>query len=243
MTTNLRSRGDGPSYVMQSSSSTSKPPLTRRWTPVRPEVFAWGDQTSAHAEMDPQTSFSSGVAISNLRSRGDGPRACFCPTTRSAKPPLTRRWTRSNNVPDRVALQTSAHAEMDPRWARRSPARWPNLRSRGDGPISVMMYLTWFTKPPLTRRWTRIGCGHVGGDFQTSAHAEMDPCDWARPTRPRSNLRSRGDGPRHTDRPLARERKPPLTRRWTYATRSKLRQNGQTSAHAEMDLLKITLSW
>ena len=30
--------------------------------------------------------------------------------------------------------------------------------------------------------------------------------------------------------------KPPLTRRWTYATRSKLRQNGQTSAHAEMDL-------
>ena len=243
MTTNLRSRGDGPLMTTPAIALANKPPLTRRWTVVRDAVIVLDEQTSAHAEMDPRAAGSFRLGRPNLRSRGDGPRACFCPTTRSAKPPLTRRWTRSNNVPDRVALQTSAHAEMDPRWARRSPARWPNLRSRGDGPISVMMYLTWFTKPPLTRRWTRIGCGHVGGDFQTSAHAEMDPCDWARPTRPRSNLRSRGDGPRHTDRPLARERKPPLTRRWTYATRSKLRQNGQTSAHAEMDLLKITLSW
>ena len=153
----------------------NKPPLTRRWTPVRPEVFAWGDQTSAHAEMDPQTSFSSGVAISNLRSRGDGPK-----------------------VGAEIARTVA--------------------------------------KPPLTRRWTHLGHDVLDLVHQTSAHAEMDPCDWARPTRPRSNLRSRGDGPRHTDRPLARERKPPLTRRWTYATRSKLRQNGQTSAHAEMDL-------
>ena len=176
MTTNLRSRGDGPLMTTPAIALANKPPLTRRWTVVRDAVIVLDEQTSAHAEMDPRAAGSFRLGRPNLRSRGDGPRACFCPTTRSAKPPLTRRWTRSNNVPDRVALQTSAHAEMDPRWARRSPARWPNLRSRGDGPISVMMYLTWFTKPPLTRRWTRIGCGHVGGDFQTSAHAEMDPC-------------------------------------------------------------------
>ena len=149
--------------------------------------------------MDPVARVLNTVRMSNLRSRGDGPRACFCPTTRSAKPPLTRRWTRSNNVPDRVALQTSAHAEMDPRWARRSPARWPNLRSRGDGPISVMMYLTWFTKPPLTRRWTRA-TGHARPDrAQTSAHAEMDlPCLPSGPCGP-ANLRSRGDEPQMHD--------------------------------------------
>ena len=241
--TNLRSRGDGPSRDVVSSLDDDKPPLTRRWTPDDHSCDCAREQTSAHAEMDPRAAGSFRLGRPNLRSRGDGPADEFFIRRRDFKPPLTRRWTSSLFLSDDTFCQTSAHAEMDPRWARRSPARWPNLRSRGDGPISVMMYLTWFTKPPLTRRWTRIGCGHVGGDFQTSAHAEMDPCDWARPTRPRSNLRSRGDGPRHTDRPLARERKPPLTRRWTYATRSKLRQNGQTSAHAEMDLLKITLSW
>ena len=233
---NLRSRGDGPNPKMPITQDIVKPPLTRRWTPRRRCQRGPHRQTSAHAEMDPRAAGSFRLGRPNLRSRGDGPADEFFIRRRDFKPPLTRRWTSSLFLSDDTFCQTSAHAEMDPRWARRSPARWPNLRSRGDGPISVMMYLTWFTKPPLTRRWTRIGCGHVGGDFQTSAHAEMDPCDWARPTRPRSNLRSRGDGPRHTDRPLARERKPPLTRRWTYATRSKLRQNGQTSAHAEMDL-------
>ena len=234
--TNLRSRGDGPSRDVVSSLDDDKPPLTRRWTPDDHSCDCAREQTSAHAEMDPRAAGSFRLGRPNLRSRGDGPADEFFIRRRDFKPPLTRRWTSSLFLSDDTFCQTSAHAEMDPRWARRSPARWPNLRSRGDGPISVMMYLTWFTKPPLTRRWTPTGCGHVGGDFQTSAHAEMDPCDWARPTRPRSNLRSRGDGPRHTDRPLARERKPPLTRRWTYATRSKLRQNGQTSAHAEMDL-------
>ena len=151
---NLRSRGDGPTGRWVLLAAYRKPPLTRRWTLNCLDNSFVSSQTSAHAEMDPSGHRLSLTVPANLRSRGDGPRACFCPTTRSAKPPLTRRWTRSNNVPDRVALQTSAHAEMDPRWARRSPARWPNLRSRGDGPISVMMYLTWFTKPPLTRRWT-----------------------------------------------------------------------------------------
>ena len=197
---------------MQSSSSTSKPPLTRRWTPVRPEVFAWGDQTSAHAEMDPQTSFSSGVAISNLRSRGDGPRACFCPTTRSAKPPLTRRWTRSNNVPDRVALQTSAHAEMDRILVLLSVTASANLRSRGDGPLTYYVANADAVKPPLTRRWTNkpgLSITYMG---QTSAHAEMDPT--TRRTTPTvfPNLRSRGDGPALLAFGALRSGKPPLTR-------------------------------
>ena len=132
--TNLRSRGDGPQELEGRLLGDSKPPLTRRWTRHYIAKHASVPQTSAHAEMDPQTSFSSGVAISNLRSRGDGPRACFCPTTRSAKPPLTRRWTRSNNVPDRVALQTSAHAEMDRILVLLSVTASANLRSRGDGP-------------------------------------------------------------------------------------------------------------
>ena len=132
----------------------NKPPLTRRWTPVRPEVFAWGDQTSAHAEMDPQTSFSSGVAISNLRSRGDGPKVGAEIARTVAKPPLTRRWTHLGHDVLDLVHQTSAHAEMDPDRLRPCGRRFPNLRSRGDGPVRLGTPDQTALKPPLTRRWT-----------------------------------------------------------------------------------------
>ena len=193
--TNLRSRGDGPSRDVVSSLDDDKPPLTRRWTPDDHSCDCAREQTSAHAEMDPRAAGSFRLGRPNLRSRGDGPADEFFIRRRDFKPPLTRRWTSSLFLSDDTFCQTSAHAEMDPRWARRSPARWPNLRSRGDGPISVMMYLTWFTKPPLTRRWTRA-TGHARPDrAQTSAHAEMDPDTLIGRLRESANLRSRGDGP------------------------------------------------
>ena len=189
--------------------------------------------------MDPRAAGSFRLGRPNLRSRGDGPADEFFIRRRDFKPPLTRRWTSSLFLSDDTFCQTSAHAEMDPRWARRSPARWPNLRSRGDGPISVMMYLTWFTKPPLTRRWTRIGCGHVGGDFQTSAHAEMDLRNKVKVEAEWTNLRSRGDGPASVASTQCVGVKPPLTRRWTGYSSCFRSQRQQTSAHAEMDHLAV----
>ena len=203
---------------------------------MRPEVFAWGDQTSAHAEMDPQTSFSSGVAISNLRSRGDGPRACFCPTTRSAKPPLTRRWTQGGRGDRPHGGQTSAHAEMDPLSSCSTAQITANLRSRGDGPTALFLRGGRVFKPPLTRRWTRYLSHGISKMPQTSAHAEMDLAPATQTKIFKPNLRSRGDGPKPRLRGHFLFCKPPLTRRWTRQRRLFPERRLQTSAHAEMDL-------
>ena len=50
--TNLRSRGDGPVQGQCEWVQSSKPPLTRRWTPRRAGGEGSFRQTSAHAEMD-----------------------------------------------------------------------------------------------------------------------------------------------------------------------------------------------
>ena len=111
---NLRSRGDGPigHYIYRPLSS--KPPLTRRWTPSLWGVVDVTPQTSAHAEMDPLSSCSTAQITANLRSRGDGPRAGDTDQNLQTKPPLTRRWTQAPFARAFFILQTSAHAEMDP---------------------------------------------------------------------------------------------------------------------------------
>ena len=209
---NLRSRGDGPigHYIYRPLSS--KPPLTRRWTPSLWGVVDVTPQTSAHAEMDPLSSCSTAQITANLRSRGDGPTALFLRGGRVFKPPLTRRWTRYLSHGISKMPQTSAHAEMDPTVAFVPGAPVANLRSRGDGPLTYYVANADAVKPPLTRRWTNkpgLSITYMG---QTSAHAEMDPT--TRRTTPTvfPNLRSRGDGPALLAFGALRSGKPPLTR-------------------------------
>ena len=152
------------------------------------------------------------------------------------KPPLTRRWTWVWDSPASLSTQTSAHAEMDPPLLSFRPVFKPNLRSRGDGPFAFLICLFAVCKPPLTRRWTQIGDDGSFSGYQTSAHAEMDLSTSPDGLRRMSNLRSRGDGPFCSQPGIARSCKPPLTRRWTSASRSPPWTCTQTSAHAEMDL-------
>ena len=132
--TNLRSRGDGPDHEKDDADSVSKPPLTRRWTCLACLRGPAVRQTSAHAGMNLKCTTLTVGEYAKPRSRGDGPFENHTIMVEILKPPLTRRWTCVRCVHTVCRCQTSAHAEMDPRWARRSPARWPNLRSRGDGP-------------------------------------------------------------------------------------------------------------
>ena len=213
----------------------NKPPLTRRWTVVRDAVIVLDEQTSAHAEMDPRAAGSFRLGRPNLRSRGDGPRACFCPTTRSAKPPLTRRWTGHAERAEVMAGQTSAHAEMDLDPFREGTAPSPNLRSRGDGPLRRPGKRNRRRKPPLTRRWTPASAREEKPASQTSAHAEMDPSSIVISYVKRTNLRSRGDGPTSCAATRSPVIKPPLTRRWTFLSILACYPGRQTSAHAEMD--------
>ena len=71
----------------------------------------------------------------------------------------------------------------------------PNLRSRGDGPLTYYVANADAVKPPLTRRWTSSLFLSDDTFCQTSAHAGMNPqknsvdvCFTAKP-------RSRGDEP------------------------------------------------
>ena len=130
------------------------------------------------------------------------------------KPPLTRRWT--SHCRDRCtgAMQTSAHAEMDPLRSRCVTRLKTNLRSRGDGPSKCIVCVIFLVKPPLTRRWTRRGRPDGHHEQQTSAHAEMDPVSWTACRIGSANLRSRGDGPGRADGACPQRSKPPHTRRW-----------------------------
>ena len=153
------------------------------------------------------------------------------------KPPLTRRWTRRGRPDGHHEQQTSAHAEMDRRFAGRQSGLRTNLRSRGDGPEKALDLCEKLIKPPLTRRWTPPVPYGVNGEPQTSAHAEMDLQKGGLTMSEQTNLRSRGDGPIDIVRHVKLAGKPPLTRRWTYWTLHIPTFIVQTSAHAEMDPL------
>ena len=132
--------------------------------------------------------------------------------------------------------QTSAHAEMDLRGEFAARAHLPNLRSRGDGPDVCGGGFMARDKPPLTRRWTPHRLLSRRHRRQTSAHAEMDPCEPSATCRRSPNLRSRGDGPEKDTFDIQWKYKPPLTRRWTRVLVRGWLTGLQTSAHAEMDL-------
>ena len=218
-------------------SMVSKPPLTRRWTPYQAMRDVHRLQTSAHAEMDLKFVLLQDGSRANLRSRGDGPPFQTPRWHITSKPPLTRRWTYwTLHIPTFI-VQTSAHAEMDPKFmgCRRCDAA--NLRSRGDGPAVIVQHSADHGKPPLTRRWTYRALPSGRARFQTSAHAEMDPILDNVGVAAGANLRSRGDGPMWLKATGIKEDKPPLTRRWTHHRQSVERRAAQTSAHAEMDLL------
>ena len=151
------------------------------------------------------------------------------------KPPLTRRWTRRGRPDGHHEQQTSAHAEMDRRFAGRQSGLRTNLRSRGDGPEKALDLCEKLIKPPLTRRWTPPVPYGVNGEPQTSAHAEMDLQKGGLTMSEQTNLRSRGDGPIDIVRHVKLAGKPPLTRRWTLSGSHWRRSRWQTSAHAEMD--------
>ena len=155
---NLRSRGDGPLLSPSTTFTSTKPPLTRRWTLIKVYIKQQNTQTSAHAEMDPSCRHFSRASQANLRSRGDGPsllpRRCVFSSQVRAKPPLTRRWTRLTISTTASRTQTSAHAEMDLCSLPRRHVAGANLRSRGDGPLVFGLVSASLTKPPLTRRWT-----------------------------------------------------------------------------------------
>ena len=68
----------------------------------------------------------------------------------------------------------------------------------------------------------------------------MDPTAAFVPGAPVANLRSRGDGPLTYYVANADAVKPPLTRRWTNKPGLSITYMGQTSAHAEMDLFKVS---
>ena len=110
---NLRSRGDGPHSRFTTFRSSSKPPLTRRWTPRTSDRRDSYSQTSAHAEMDLLDDAAHAQEPPNLRSRGDGPPVCKAQCRQGDKPPLTRRWTLPDAGQSQAGKQTSAHAEMD----------------------------------------------------------------------------------------------------------------------------------
>ena len=152
-----------------------KPPLTRRWTDGLVPEFVPVRQTSAHAEMDPTTSYHTRPRATNLRSRGDGPPPGLFFVAQVRKPPLTRRWTFLRRRRPSRDLQTSAHAEMDLLSKSASKFLQANLRSRGDGPSKTRVFSCHHSKPPLTRRWTQLTVLTKRLFKQTSAHAEMDP--------------------------------------------------------------------
>ncbi len=235
MRANLRSRGDGPEQALSDAHAASKPPLTRRWTLVGQLRADTSCQTSAHAEMDPPRCPPPIFRTANLRSRGDGPAPRAGLYGLRDKPPLTRRWTRRGRPDGHHEQQTSAHAEMDRRFAGRQSGLRTNLRSRGDGPEKALDLCEKLIKPPLTRRWTPPVPYGVNGEPQTSAHAEMDLQKGGLTMSEQTNLRSRGDGPIDIVRHVKLAGKPPLTRRWTLSGSHWRRSRWQTSAHAEMD--------
>ncbi len=190
--------------------------------------------------MDRWEALSSVRICTNLRSRGDGPQELEGRLLGDSKPPLTRRWTRHYIAKHASVPQTSAHAEMDPAKDRESGWSDPNLRSRGDGPISIASPLQKKIKPPLTRRWTLSVSADTRSYTQTSAHAEMDLLRITAFMSSIPNLRSRGDGPVQIDGCANYINKPPLTRRWTYSPQSEGCRKDQTSAHAEMDRARKT---
>ena len=195
LSSNLRSRGDGPALTRVCSGTASKPPLTRRWTLVRGADIHRVAQTSAHAEMDLNPNKDKEYSSANLRSRGDGPALIACLRRMGYKPPLTRRWTHGCCSFHRVNGQTSAHAEMDRTVSSAISTPPSNLRSRGDGPTAVHAFAILANKPPLTRRWTYANATVDCSTLQTSAHAEMDRILISCMKRVVANLRSRGDGP------------------------------------------------
>ena len=212
---NLRSRGDGPigHYIYRPLSS--KPPLTRRWTPSLWGVVDVTPQTSAHAEMDQQTRPFHHLHGTNLRSRGDGPDHEKDDADSVSKPPLTRRWTCLACLRGPAVRQTSAHAGMNLKCTTLTVGEYAKPRSRGDEPSVVVQYSADDGKTPLTRRWTYSMMLLMPKNHQTSAHAEMDPTRrWPEPSR-QANLRSRGDGPPKNQSGSLVASKPPLTRRWT----------------------------
>ena len=175
-----RTRGDGPSLGRGRGRMTLASPHTRGWTrlplaPLRPKTGF-----PAHAGMDPRGGNRRRPTCRLPRTRGDGPRAEAggrrqasrgrgrLPRTRGDGPsggrmtlraaaasPHTRGWTRSPRRPSRRASGFPAHAGMDPllRRRRRAAARLP--RTRGDGPISLMLSWKRPTASPHTRGWTR----------------------------------------------------------------------------------------
>ncbi len=88
-----RSRGDGPASITSGQTVRVAPPLTRGWTPGPGDTGVIEVGSPAHAGMDP-TAYRRASAGGGLpRSRGDGPRAGRCQSTRHTAPPLTRGWT------------------------------------------------------------------------------------------------------------------------------------------------------
>ena len=237
---NLRSRGDGPEMDALTAGQGDKPPLTRRWTRMIVARHVDGEQTSAHAEMDPLSGYAGRSPPPNLRSRGDGPFCSQPGIARSCKPPLTRRWTSASRSPPWTCTQTSAHAEMDLPLALSRLGQLANLRSRGDGPHSRFTTFRSSSKPPLTRRWTYSMMLLMPKNHQTSAHAEMDLQSVKPSAVKATNLRSRGDGPYQTLARAKQASKPPLTRRWTSEEPVWISRSEQTSAHAEMDREGLT---
>ena len=171
----LRTRGGISDVLAWLSNGEISSPHTRRYFPVRPAGRSVGSLFSAHAEVFPTPSSSTSTAKTLLRTRGGisysyGGRVCG---NRSS--PHTRRYFQQwlNSPPLRALF--SAHAEVFPWSAWKSPTTPTLLRTRGGiSFVSLSLSPTSVSSPHTRRYFLEREVRQAKRDL-FSAHAEVFP--------------------------------------------------------------------
>ena len=210
----LRASGDRPSRRSPSGDLIQAPPRERRSTPECSRVVASGGGSSARAEIDPDVACRGVGQDRLLRASGDRPAWVRSAGLTPPAPPRERRSTLLGGQILRPHPGSSARAEIDPRWRRRSSCSTRLLRASGDRPGSAMTTTS------------------TGG---SSARAEIDP--WRRCPRAPSPrlLRASGDRPSWWTEAGFRTRAPPRERRSTLGVELAQLVGEGSSARAEID--------
>ncbi len=110
----LRPRGDAPGLTLSVGGMTLVPPPPRRCAVTQPPRAPATGGSSAPAEMRPRRTRGRSRPCRFLRPRGDAPRCGSRISMPSGVPPPPRRCARSQHHRQRIALGSSAPAEMRP---------------------------------------------------------------------------------------------------------------------------------
>ncbi len=150
-----RSRGDGPPSRRPRSTSSKCSPLARGWSGEHCSDHVCRGVLPARAGMVPTRGGIGDPGAGAPRSRGDGPHARHGRTASARCSPLARGWSPCVLVPIASVVVLPARAGMVPPMTHRPDTQDGAPRSRGDGPLVVVMVVSWYECSPLARGWSR----------------------------------------------------------------------------------------